>query len=53
MKFFSQNWNIVVYVEYHSNDLKLFSLNDKNMFPSKILDQKLSLMIMVYQKARF
>ena len=35
------------------NDLKLFSLNDTNMFPSKILYQKLSLINMVYHKARF
>ena len=33
----------MAYVEYHSNGLKLFSLNDTNMFPSKILSQKLSL----------
>ena len=25
-----------IYVEYHSNGLKLFSLNNTNMFPSKI-----------------
>ena len=53
MKFSSQNLSIMVYVEYQSYGLKLFSLNNTNMFPSKILYQKLLLMIMVYHKARF
>ena len=43
----------MVYVEYHYNSLKRFSLNDTNMFPLKILYQELLLMIIVYHKARF
>ena len=31
MKFSSQNQNIMVYVEYNSNGLKLFSLNNTNV----------------------
>ena len=45
--------NILVYVEYHANGLKIFSHDKINVFPSKILYQKLSLMIMMYHKAQF
>ena len=44
---------LMVSMEYHYNGLKLFSLNDTNMFRSKILYQELSLMIMVYLKVWF
>ena len=44
---------LMVSMEYHYNGLKLFSLNDTNMFQSKILYQELSLMIMVYLKVWF
>ena len=44
---------LMVSMEYHYNGLKLFSLNDTNMFRSKILYQELSLMTMVYLKVWF
>ena len=39
----------MVYMEYHSNGLTFFSLNHTNMFPSKILYQKLSVIFLIYK----